>query len=227
MAKIKEKYKAIEMRKNGFSIGEISKKLNVSKSTASVWCRDIVLSETQMKTLENRIKERGAKALFRVAEKKREERIKRTQVLSNKGKKDVGSVDKRDLFMAGLALYWGGGYKKGSQEFGFTNSDPVINIFIIKWLQEIYGIEKYRLILRVSINEKFANSEKEIINYWCKKLGIRKEQFTKTSFIKTKLKKIFPNNINHYGTLRIKVSRGTDLRRRILGSIEALGKATL
>ena len=48
MAKYKEKIKAQELRERGRSIKEITKTLNVSKGSVSVWCRDIKLTKKQI-----------------------------------------------------------------------------------------------------------------------------------------------------------------------------------
>ena len=45
MSKYNERIKARKMRKNGISIISISKELNVSKSSISVWCKDIILTK--------------------------------------------------------------------------------------------------------------------------------------------------------------------------------------
>jgi transposase len=47
MAKSVEKEEARKLRKEGMSILAISKKLKVSKSSASLWCRDIELTLEQ------------------------------------------------------------------------------------------------------------------------------------------------------------------------------------
>ena len=39
-----EKQKAIELREKGYSLGEISDKLDISKSTASIWLRNVEIS---------------------------------------------------------------------------------------------------------------------------------------------------------------------------------------
>jgi len=51
MAKFKQKIKAIELRKKGESIGEISDTIGVSKSIVSLWCRDIALTKQQIDNL--------------------------------------------------------------------------------------------------------------------------------------------------------------------------------
>lgn len=54
MAKFKEKIQARELRRNGESIGGIGRKLGVAKSTVSLWCSDIGLSEEQIRKLASR-----------------------------------------------------------------------------------------------------------------------------------------------------------------------------
>lgn len=222
MAKQKEKEQAILLRKSGKSIKEISNALSVSKSTASLWCRNISLSPTQIKRIAERSKHQAVEALLLSAEKQRIEREIRTRKMKSFGIQDVGKLQKRDLFMVGLGLYWGEGYKQGSQELGFTNSNPEIIKLYVKWLKEIYSIEKSMLILRVSINDSHKYRIKNVQKYWSELLNVPLTQFTKPSLIKVTSKKIYSNKENHYGTLRVKVRRGTDLRRRILGSISAL-----
>lgn len=220
MAKSKEKEAALLLRKNGASIKNIAKKILVSQSTVSYWCRDIVLTKEQITKLKNNQITSG----ILTGEKLRKNRIERTKKSKAQGATDVSNISKRDLFILGLGLYWGEGYKQGSQEFGFTNKDPFIILYCIKWLKEIYNVDKKDIIARVSINSSEKSREKEIIDYWCKVTKIKPNQFTKTSFIKTKSKKVYENKKFYFGTLRIKTRRSTDLRRRILGSLEKLEK---
>lgn len=223
MAWGKEKIIALKLRKDGAGIGEIASKLNVSKSTVSYWCKDIVLTKEQFKKILSNTAFRRNAGSLKGAEQKRKERINRVEYWKRQGLRDVGDITKRDLFVAGLALYWGEGYKKGSMETAITNSDPSIISLYIKWLKEIYCVDKKDLILRVSINESHKNREEIVNKYWAKITGISRSQFTKTSFIKSKSSKIYSNANEHFGTLRVKARRGTNLRYRILGSIEALG----
>lgn len=223
MAKQREKEVALSLRRQGKSVGEIATRLKVSKSTVSLWCRNISLSPAQIRTLAKKSRHHAVEALLLSAEKQRLQREINTRELTNLGVKDVGKISKRDLFMVGLGLYWGEGYKQGSQELGFTNSNPLIIKFYTKWLGEIYNIPKTSLILRVSINDSHKHRIDEVQRYWSMLLGIPLSQFTKPSLIKTIPKKIYSNTHQHFGTLRVKARRGTNMRRRILGSISSLG----
>lgn len=134
----------------------------------------------------------------------------------------VGKLSNRDRYIAGLALYWSEGYKHKGEETGFTNSDPKMIVFFIRWVADFYSIGKERLILRVSINKIHRRRIKDVERYWSKVTNVPLTQFTKTSLIKSSLKKKYANHSVHFGTLRVKVRRGTDLRRKILGSIKQI-----
>lgn len=222
MAKPLLRHEAQLLRKDGFSITSIAKRLDVSKSTVSMWCRDISLTERQIQRIAEQSKHHATLVLLRAAEIQRKKRHDRVQEALREGAKDVNHFSRRDQHMVGLGLYWGEGYKKGSQEFGFTNSDPLLIRFYIGWLKNIFNITTERLILRVSINENHKHREDEVSKYWSKATGVPLNQFTKTSFIKSVTKKKYGNDSKHYGTLRIKVRKGTQLRRRVLGSLQKL-----
>ncbi len=222
MAKPLEHLRAHDLRKRGKSIADIATTLGVSKSTVSYWCRDIPLSKKAIETLAQKSKNAGTKGLLVASENKRRDRGIRTALAYTAGKSDIAQLSDRDILCVGLGLYWGEGYKKGNDEFGFTNSDPLIILFFIQWVHKIYRVDTSDLILRVSINMQHAYRVSTVEKYWSLLTGIPLKQFTKTSLIKTTSKKIYKNSNDHYGTLRIKVRRGANLRRRILGSIQAL-----
>ena len=225
MAKIIEKEKAQTLRRLGVSIKEISEKLHVSKSTVSVWCRDIVLSEEAIQKI---VKESAAKStigVLRYTENLRALRQERVKEDAQKGRARLGLLSNRDILCIGIGLYWGEGYKRGSQEFGFTNSDAGMVRFYIKWLQVVFEFTSQDLILRISVNELHENRITDIEKFWVRKTRIPISQFTKPSFLKVKNKKVYQNTNDHFGTLRIKVRRGTRLRREVLGMIDLAAEA--
>ena len=211
---------AKKMRKEGISFGDISKKLEVSKSTLSFWFKDIILPESVIKRIKTRGNAKSIRGLLRYTESRRKERIERNIFQKQEGAGVVGKLSNRDILMAGLGLYWGEGYKYENSELGFTNSNPDMIRFYFKWL-ELWNIKKDSLIFRLSINEFFRKEENVIKNFWINFLGVKKEQFSKTTYIQTNLKKASKKNLEKYkGILRVKVRRGTALRNRILGAIE-------
>ena len=49
--KLREKRLAIKLRKQGYSYKEILEQVHVSKSTISLWCRDVIMSPKQLEKL--------------------------------------------------------------------------------------------------------------------------------------------------------------------------------
>lgn len=227
MANILLMEQAKKLRLLGKGIAEISNKLKVSKSTVSYWCKDIKLKEDQVQRLIAKQRQAGIKALFKTFESRRAQRILLSENLRTLGRNDVGTIEKRDLFFIGLSLYWGEGYKKGNDEVGFTNSDSSIIRIIIMWFKIFYNVVDKDFILRVSINAVHTRRKNEIMRYWVSETSIPLNQFTKTSFINTRLKKVYKNSNVHFGTLRVKIRRGANIRRRIMGSLSAISDASL
>ena len=222
MTKPFQRERSLEMRRKGASIGVIAKTLGVSKSTVSAWCQDIALTKAQIDANHAEMHKAGVRALLLVAEKRRRERIRNIERFARMGSRDVGRLSKRDLFILGLGLYWGEGYKNGSEETAFTNSDPCMVRVYVSWLEKIYGVAKRDLVFRISINQIHEKRFEAVMNFWTGFLGVREDQFTKPSFIKAPVKKVYANNDEYYGVLRVKARNGVNLRRRILGSLQKL-----
>lgn len=210
--------KAELLRHQGKSIKEIARTLCVSQSTVSRWCADIILSLEQQSELDKKRREAGAKALAPWIRRNRELKQSDIKIQNQLGRRDVGQTAKRDLLIFGLGLYWGEGYKRGSQEWGFTNSDSKIIRVILVWLKKCYGVPVKNIIARLTINLRYKTQTERLVNIWARETGIPRAQFGKPTFIHgyngSKL-----NESTYRGTLRIKVRRGTSLRRRILASI--------
>jgi len=226
MARIKKKLRAQELRRKGCSISEIAKKLNMDKSgTISKWCRDISLSPGQIKRLTKKQQFRSYKGRSIAVEKMRRTRMREVELMRKEGLKDIGKLNKRDLFIGGVGIYWSEGCTHSSNDqVGFTNSDPKMILFMLRWFKEICKVSKDKFSLQIRINKIHKNRVKEIENFWSKITGIPPTQFTKIILIKTKSKKIYPDSESYFGTLRILVRQGTRLRRKINGWIEGLTK---
>ncbi|MDO8530252.1 MAG: hypothetical protein Q7S10_02490 [bacterium] len=222
MAKFKQKIKALALRNKGESIGDIAIKLGVSKSIVSKWCRDIALTKGQIADLHKKMRVGSYKGRMKFLEKARKVRKEETEHLKREGIKEIGKIGKRDLLIGGIALYWAEGTKSpNAEETSFSNSNPGMILWILRWFEEICGITKDRFIIQIRINKIHKNRIEEVEKYWSKLTGIPSNQFTRTVLIKAQAKKVYSNN-NHYGTVRVRVRRGTQLRRKIIGWIEGL-----
>lgn len=210
--------KAELLRRQGKSIKEIARAVGISQSTASRWCSDILLTKEQQTKLDEKRREAGARALAPWIKKNRKLKQGDIKKQDLQGAQDLGRMTKRDLFMLGLGLYWGEGYKRGSQECGFTNSDSKIIRTILAWFYANYNVPIENITARLTINERYKNQTERLTTIWSRETGIPLSQFGKPSFIKGYNQSKLSDH-TYRGTLRIKVRRGTSLRRRILASI--------
>lgn len=222
--KLNLKIKAISLRKDGYSIKDIAKKLEISTSTASLWCREIFLTLEQKKNLEKR-KNRKLEKFFKMVEKQKLNRL----IIKNKIQKDagneIGNLSRRDLLVAGVALYWAEGFKHVAEKrIGFCNSDPAMIKFMIHFLGSHFKIKKDEISPRLTINESFKDREEEIIKFWSNYLKIPISQFTKSFYQKVKLVKVYDHPENYHGVLRIHVKKSSKLLLKMRGYIYSLAK---
>lgn len=216
------KDKVCQLRMKGLSLGQIYKETSVPKTTIRSWIKDIKLSERQL----NKLKSRTQKALQEGRIRKQEQdkilRLNNEKELLHKAITRVGNLSGRDLFMAGIALYWGEGFKnKHEHRLGFCNSDPEMIKFYIKWLEKSFRVKKDSIIARLTLNESYKGKTGELENYWLKITGIPKSQFTKTFYQKTKWKKQYMDN-NYHGVLRIHVKDSLNMLILTRGFIEGM-----
>lgn len=219
-----ERAQAQMMRRSGKSIKTIASLLGVSPSSVSRWCATIELSPAQKVSLDAARRAAGLKALAPWVARNRQ--LKQADVTAQlaAGTADVGNMTMRDLFILGLGLYWGEGYKRGSQECGFTNSDPAIIRTILRWFRDCYQVDSTRIIARVTINNLYRAEAERIMCDWSKDTQIPLSQFGSPSFI-SGYGKLSRDTRTYRGTLRIKVRNGTSLRRRILASLDSVASS--
>ncbi len=210
--------KARMLRKKGASLEEIVAQLGSAKSTVRYWCRDITLSDAQQRRLFDKQRLGGVRA----AEAIRKARIEATEQLRKEGMSEIGKISTRELCLVGTALYWAEGYRKGDGEFGFTNSDPHMIRLIIEWLQRTCGVSKDRIHARICINAEHAKRLTAIKKFWVSITGISESQFSLPTLIKIDNHKQFLSADKYFGTLRIKVRKSTNVRRKIMGMIDGL-----
>ncbi|MGA4841432.1 hypothetical protein [Streptomyces sp. G45] len=207
--------KARELRLQGWTYDQIQVELGCSKSSISLWVRDLPKPERRQRTREeaSAIAKRGWEPKLRLRE---EERQRTKQAAAN----DVGQLTDRELFLVGVGLYWAEGAKSKSyarrERVTFVNSDPDMITVFLAWLKLLrVAPEKLRFAVHIHETADIATAEK----YWADHVGIKT-----TDLLKTSLKKHNPKtnrkNLggNYHGCLRIDVRDGADLYRRIEGA---------
>jgi len=212
--KLRERDLAIQLRAQGLSIGAIKLKLGVSKSSVSIWTRDVKLSYAQKRKLYLNSRTGQLRGSIIAAENKKRRRELEEKTLLAIGKKEVGRLTKRNFFIAGISLYFAEGDKQGDS-IGFSNSDPRAILFMMKWFRKFLKVpeDKYRAYLYIHDNLNQRKAKK----YWSKLTGISLKKFGKGYIVKNDKNRL--RKVKHqYGVLRITIS-DVKLLRRMLGWI--------
>lgn len=213
--KIKNKQKARYFRKQGLSYNEILKRVPVAKSTISLWCREIKLTQKQKQRIKNMHERARRKAVKKGGKIIAEKRKKEIREIKSLAKKEIKKLTKYQIKIIGAIIYWAEGDKTSG--VGISNSDPELIKFMIYWLKTIFKISRYRL--KAYLNIHADQDEEKARKYWSRITKIPLIRFGKT-YIKpqgTGHRK----NILQNGVLKIKYSN-EDLRHRILTWIEEI-----
>ncbi|MFF5160575.1 hypothetical protein ACFY3N_30855 [Streptomyces sp. NPDC000348] len=205
--------KARELRLQGWTYDQIEAELGCSKGSISLWVRDLPKPERKRTSEEAAaIARKGWEARLRVRDEERE-RVKADAA------EEIGELTDRDLFVAGVALYWAEGQKSKPysrrEAVIFVNSDPGVIQVYLAWLN-LLGVHRERLRFRVMIHETADVSAAE--QYWADLVGVARESLQATTLKKHNPKTVRKNVGDSYrGCLVIRVLQGADLYRRIEG----------
>ena len=108
------------MRKKGMSYSQIKDALGLSKSTMSNWLSSMPLTKEQISGL----RDKNPQRIERYRTTMRNKKIARQDAVLKKAQEDIGTLADRELFFAGLALYWGEGTKAQPATVALTNNNP-------------------------------------------------------------------------------------------------------
>lgn len=193
---LKKKEKAIALRKQGCSIKEVAQKMNIAKSTSSLWLREVELNKKAQKRLKNR-KIFGQYKARKTVEKKREEREKRYALWAKEVLQKT-SKTKNSMQLYCAILYWAEGGKFTDTHLEFTNSDPQMIRFFLKLLRKGFNINEEKLKANIHLHE--YHNELKQKRFWCNVTKVPFSQFNKSYLKPHTRKRIRPN---YSGCVRI------------------------
>lgn len=215
-----KKSKAQKLRQQGISIKEIAKIVSISRSTASVWCREIVLSEKQRKILKQKQTEAGSKGRSIGTTLNKKQKEDSLLDATSKSKKLITHISKKELLLIATALYWAEGSKsKKTTGFQFINSDPQMILCMKKFLLE-HNIKKEDITYSLQINMVHKSRITQVLNFWENLLQLENGQIKGPYFVNTQSKKIYNNHDTYYGICRLIVKKSTKLKYLTLALIE-------
>jgi transcriptional regulator with XRE-family HTH domain len=213
--------RARELREQGLDYEEIAGALGVSKSSVSLWVRDI---PRPPRLSYEECRKRSAEGSRLYWEAERPAREANREVIRAAAADQIGPLSRREVLLAGAIAYWCEGTKskphKLRERILFINSDPGLIMFFQRFLTEA-GVEPSRLRFRVYIHETADVAAAE--RFWAEVTGAEPTRFYRTILKRHNPRTIRKNvDTEYHGCLRIDVLQSADLYRRIEGWVRAV-----
>ena len=166
---------ARDLRAQGWTLTEICEEVGCSKSSASLWCRDVEVDEGLLADRRRQRSLAGNEGARRRGPNKLQLR-KQAEIeeMHAAGIREVGELTERDLMVVGIALYAGEGSKTPG-EVRFANSDPRMIRFFVEWMRRCFGIEPAEMRLRLYLHEGLDLAAAN--EFWSTLTGIPVERF--------------------------------------------------
>lgn len=213
--------RARELRAQGLDYEEIAGALGVSKSSVSLWVRDMPRPE---RLSYEECRKRSAEGARLYWEVERPAREAEREAVRGAAAGQIGVLSKREVLIAGAIAYWCEGSKskpyRRQERVVFINSDPGLIKFFLRFLEEA-GVASAQLRFRVNIHETadVAGAER----FWQGVTGAEPAGFHRTTLKRHNPRTIRKNmGTDYHGCLVVSVRQGADLYRRIEGWADAI-----
>ncbi|MEK7095271.1 MAG: hypothetical protein AAB917_01285 [Patescibacteria group bacterium] len=194
--------KAIELRRLGYSYGDISKQLKVSRTSVANWVKNVRLSENEKLLLQKNLKAKVQRARLNASITIRSRKIFKEKRAFENAEKDFKKYLKDPLFTLASGLYWAKG-SVGAGNIQFASSDPVIVNIILVWLKKYLNIDKNQVKYRIFGDSVSKNLEYQ--EFWEKTLGISANNFQKNVHNRHHLNRA--RTANYKGSLAITLTK--------------------
>lgn len=203
--KVEEQEAAREMRARGRTLDEIATELGVSKSSVSIWVREVPFTPSKRRY--------GPRVRPNVLMMRKQEEIDR---LLAEGKARIGQLSEKEFLVAGAALYAGEGAKHDGL-VKFTNSDPRMIHFFVTWLRAFFDIDEARLHTQVYLHDDLDLAA--ATDVWVAITGVPVHRMYKPQ--RPAPKSGFRLNRHEFGCLAV-VYTSAKTHREVMGLVEGL-----
>lgn len=221
-AKDDKRHEARELRSSGATLGQIAEKLAVSKSSVSVWVRDVPVPEELL--------ERARHARRISSHRWVRERVVREaerQAVKREAQGSVGQISDRELLLLGVVLYWAEGAKDKAydrrEHVVVINSDVQMIALFLRWL-DLVGVpeedRRYRLSIHESADIEAAHT------FWSQVAGVELCRFQRPTIKRHRPRTNRRNiDVGYHGCLVVSVCRSRVLYQRIEGWMRGITEA--
>lgn len=208
--------KARELRLQDWTYDRIEAELGCSRSSVSLWVRDLPKPTPRYTPEEQRALMNAGLAHLRATQDREREATKTAAAA------EIGALTDRELFLAGVVLYWAEGAKDKAyspqrrESLKFINSDPNVISLYLRWLDSL-GVKRERMRFRVSIHESADVVEAEA--FWAGLVGVEATSFQRATLKTHNPRTNRKNTAEAYrGCLVIYVTKSAELYRRMEGA---------
>jgi transcriptional regulator with XRE-family HTH domain len=206
---------ARELRGRGLAYHEIAARLGVSKSSVSLWVRDLPVPD---RLTYEQCRKRAAEGVQRYWEAERAIRSEQRSAERATATAEIGDLTDREILIAGALAYWCEGsktkaYRRSSDRVIFMNSDPGLIRFFLRFLTTA-GVAPEDMVFRVCIHETADVEAAQ--RFWLAVTGADPSQF-RSPTLKRHLTKTVRKNVGdtYFGCLRVEVRQSGTLYRKI------------
>jgi transcriptional regulator with XRE-family HTH domain len=202
-------------REEGRSVKELAALLGVSRSSISLWVRDIELTDEQREALRRRMGARidGSRANAVIGLERR-----RAAQAEGRARAREGEL----LHIAGCMLYWAEG-SRSRNTVEFVNSDPAMIRFFVTFLRSCYAVPDSKIRVTCNLFADHADRQHEVEDFWLELVGLSRAGLRKTTVNRySKYSQKKRRNKLPYGTCRITVC-DTRLVQNLNGAIQEYG----
>jgi AcrR family transcriptional regulator len=161
--KVELQEKARLLRAEGRTLQDIADALGVSKSSVSLWVRDVDIEPLKRR-----------QSLNRRPHPQHVAKLAEIELCQSCAVDRVGRLSEQAFLAAGAALYAGEGSKSDGKVL-FANTNPEMVAFFCAWLRRFFVIDESRLRARVYLHEGLDLDATE--DHWSRLISVPRAQF--------------------------------------------------
>ncbi|MEX0683535.1 MAG: helix-turn-helix transcriptional regulator [Dehalococcoidia bacterium] len=203
----------------GLAITDIARRLGVSKSSVSLWVRDIALTPEQHDALhgQNRARYRQAAGNAVWSAQRRQQRAS-WQIEGH-----IAASQGDPVHAAGCMLFWAEGSRlRNGVEF--TNSDPEMIRHFVAFLRRYFDVPNEKLRVACNLFADHVERQREVEQFWLDLVGVPRECLNKTMVNRySRYSQKKRQNKLPYGTCRVTVN-STQIEQHLYGAIQEYGR---
>lgn len=175
---------ATQLRKRGFTYAEISKIVDVSKSTISLWFSRETWSKSITSDNQKRAVKDNKKRISLLNRARSNQNTKLYIEAERSAVTEYKHYKNNPLFMAGLMLYLGNGDTSDARPIRISSTNMNIHRIFITFAVDFLGVSREKVRFWLLLNSDV--SPEKVYRVWSKAIGISLSQFYKYQIVKPK-----------------------------------------